>query len=57
MKVSNPAPTRTVDVSHSSEKAMSLLVDAGFKLKLSEFLNPPASCRDNGRFAILASAA
>ncbi len=42
--------------SHSPEAAMALLGGLRFKIILSEFLNPPTTGRDKGRFAIVAEA-
>ena len=43
--------------SHPPQTTMALLGDAGFRIVHSEFLNPPTSGRDKGRFAIVAGAA
>jgi cyclopropane fatty-acyl-phospholipid synthase-like methyltransferase len=42
--------------SHSPEAAMALLGGSGFRITHSEFLNPPTTGRDKGRFAIVAEA-
>lgn len=42
--------------SHSPEAAMALLAGSGFRVIHSEFLNPPTTGRDKGRFAIVAEA-
>ncbi len=42
--------------SHPPEAAMDLLRSHGFEVLHSEFLNPPTTGRDKGRFAIVASA-
>jgi hypothetical protein len=42
--------------SHTPEKTKTLLGDAGFQIVHEEFLNPPTSGRDKGRFAVVACA-
>ncbi|PWT72068.1 MAG: class I SAM-dependent methyltransferase [Proteobacteria bacterium] len=42
--------------SHAPDTAIALLDEAGFEVTHSEFLNPPTTGRDKGRFAIIASA-
>jgi cyclopropane fatty-acyl-phospholipid synthase-like methyltransferase len=41
--------------SHPPETALALLERAGFRVLLSEFLNPPTLGRDKGRYAVVAA--
>lgn len=43
--------------SHPPKAALVLLEELGYRIVHHEFLNPPTSGRDKGRFAIVASAA
>lgn len=40
--------------SHPPETELALLADAGFRPIVSEFMNPPTSGRDKGRYAVVA---